>query len=202
MQYLASEIYDGLPEPVRTLNHFVIANDSRLAGTYSDPVPKETLERLVVTTPVAVTDSLTAYGLLEGPPGLKASASPLEDFLADVYAGYITALTTDPDRSVHESTPQKPSECELCGREWIILTVHHLIPRETWPKAVKRGWIANEEEGHRRIAWICRACHNLVHKIASNEELARHYNSVELLEEREDVQKFVAWVGRVRWKKK
>ena len=39
-----------------------------------------------------------------------------------------------------------------------------------------------------------------MHRVAGHEELAREYYTVELLGEREDVQKFVDWVGRVRWK--
>ena len=39
-----------------------------------------------------------------------------------------------------------------------------------------------------------------MHKIASNEELAKELFSVELLMEREDVVKWAAWVGKVRWK--
>jgi hypothetical protein len=36
--------------------------------------------------------------------------------------------------------------------------------------------------------------------VATNEELAREYGSVERLGEREDVRRFAGWVGRVRWK--
>jgi hypothetical protein len=36
--------------------------------------------------------------------------------------------------------------------------------------------------------------------MCSHEELARQYDSVQKLMEREDVQNFVKWVGRVRWK--
>jgi hypothetical protein len=39
-----------------------------------------------------------------------------------------------------------------------------------------------------------------VHRVASHEELARDYYTVELLEEREDVRAFAEWVGKVRWK--
>jgi hypothetical protein len=38
--------------------------------------------------------------------------------------------------------------------------------------------------------------------VAGNEELARWYWSVGLLEEREDVRAWVGWIGRVRWKKR
>jgi hypothetical protein len=63
-------------------------------------------------------------------------------------------------------------------------------------KAVKRGW-----HGEWELAKVaCRACHSFVHKVASNEELAREFYSVELLIEREDVVKWAAWVGKIRWK--
>lgn len=39
-----------------------------------------------------------------------------------------------------------------------------------------------------------------MHRIARNEELAKRWYTVELLEEREDVIKWVQWVGRIRWK--
>jgi hypothetical protein len=80
---------------------------------------------------------------------------------------------------------------------------------------LKRGWHEERELGS--VAWLCRACHSFVHRVCSNEELARHWyvvlegveettaNSmirytVELLEDREDVQKWIGWVGKVRWK--
>jgi hypothetical protein len=39
-----------------------------------------------------------------------------------------------------------------------------------------------------------------VHRVATNEELARDWYTVERLEEREDVIAFANWVGGVRWK--
>ena len=49
------------------------------------------------------------------------------------------------------------------------------------------------------VAWLCRPCHDTVHRVVpSNEELARSWYSVELLMGREDVRRFVGWVGRVR----
>lgn len=50
------------------------------------------------------------------------------------------------------------------------------------------------------VAWICRACHSFVHQVASNEELAKDFYTVDLLRDREDVQKFALWVGKIRWK--
>jgi len=50
------------------------------------------------------------------------------------------------------------------------------------------------------MAWLCRACHSFVHRVASLDELAKEYYTVEKLLEREDVRRFGEWVGKVRWK--
>ena len=73
-----------------------------------------------------------------------------------------------------------------------------MIPRSTHERVLKRGW--HEEWELNRVAWLCRACHSFVHGIAGNEELAREWNTVERLLEREDVRRWAGWVGRVRWK--
>lgn len=78
------------------------------------------------------------------------------------------------------------------------MTYHHLIPRQMHDKALKRGWHKEWELG--KVAWLCRACHSYVHKIATNEELAKDWYDVDLLLEREDVQKWAGWIGKVRWK--
>lgn len=92
----------------------------------------------------------------------------------------------------------RAAACELCERGWVPLTYHHLIPRSVHAKAAKRGWAAEWELN--KVAWLCRACHSFVHSVAGNEELAREWASVERLAEREDVQRWVKWVSRVRWK--
>lgn len=78
------------------------------------------------------------------------------------------------------------------------LTFHHLIPRAVHAKVLKRGW--HTEDKLEIGAWLCRACHSLVHGVAGHEELAKEWYTVEKLLEREDVMKFGEWVGRVRWK--
>jgi len=65
-------------------------------------------------------------------------------------------------------------------------------------KVLKRGW--HEEWRLNSVAWLCRSCHSFVHQMAGNEELAREWWSVDLLMGREDVQRFVGWVSKVRWK--
>lgn len=88
---------------------------------------------------------------------------------------------------------RKADACEICLRDWIPLTYHHLIPCQVHAKALKRRW--HEEWQLNSVAWLCRACHSLVHRIASNEELAREWWTIERLVEREDVQDFALWIG-------
>src|ERR1051326_1168751 len=49
--------------------------------------------------------------------------------------------------------------CQLCGRRVSMLTRHHLIPRTRHAnKRNKREF--ERKEVKRRIAWLCRACHD------------------------------------------
>lgn len=134
-------------------------------------------------------ESLEAYGLLD-------SQADLPRFLVPVLQEYVNAATAAPP--VWSTT--RASACEICDRDWIPLTYHHLIPKQIHAKASKRGW--HEEWRLNSVAWLCRACHSFVHRMASNEELARNYWSVDKLMEREDVVAWANWVGRVRWKAK
>ena len=83
--------------------------------------------------------------------------------------------------------------CELCGRER-PLTFHHLIPRTVhrnkWFK--KRFTRAQMNSG----LDLCSDCHGAIHRIVPREkELARSYNTKELLLEHPEIAKFVAWVS-------
>ena len=149
------------------------------------------LETLVTSLPHTVFDSLASYGLVH-------EDEDVTRFLDPVLAAYINAVTAAPPEYTPELTASRPDGCEICQREHLPLTYHHLIPRQVHTKVVKRGWHRDWELN--KVAWLCRACHSFVHKIASNEELAREWYSVERLVEREDVQKWADWVGRVRWK--
>ena len=44
-----------------------------------------------------------------------------------------------------------------------------------------------------------RPCHSTVHRVASNEDLARNFYTLDLLLEREDIQRWRAYVAKQRW---
>lgn len=175
---------------MQTLSFAAIKNEARLASLCTDPLPQTTLSSLLASIPAAVPDSLTTYGLLD------PATTDLARFLTPVFQCFFIAATAAPPPLL---PTQRASACEICHRDWIPLTFHHLIPRSTHLKVIKRGW--HEEWQLNSVAWLCRACHSFVHGIADNEELARDWFSVERLLERENVRRWATWVGKVRWKK-
>ncbi|KAK5135155.1 hypothetical protein LTR08_005541 [Meristemomyces frigidus] len=192
VQYLAEEIFCSLPERLRTLSYSAMQEDASLVEKYGVPLETALLERLMEHLPPSAAESLSSYGLI------KSDMSNLDRFLEPVFETYITASTAPPPEYTPAIAATRPSACEICDREHLPLTYHHLIPRQMHTKALKRGWHKDWELN--RVAWLCRACHSYVHKIATNEELARELFSVDMLMERVDVQKWAAWVGKVRWK--
>lgn len=191
-QFLASETFTIFPDPLKTLSYAAIQHDPTLSTLYippdtDTPLSRATLETLFSPIPVSVTESLLVYGIIP-------DASDLLDFLAPVLAEYTSSVTAGPP--AWAST--RADACEICERDWIPLSYHHLIPRGVHAKVVKKGW--HDEWMLNSVAWLCRACHSFVHRMASNEELAREWFTVERICEREDVRDWAMWVGRVRWK--
>ena len=181
-------MFTSFPPDFQSLSYASLRNKPPLAEIYHDPLTSTTITALLTSIPLSVMDSLEAYDLIP-------DASSLALFLTPVFNSYVT-ITTSPPPPL-DPLKKKASRCEICGRDWVPLTYHHLIPRQMHKKAVKRGW--HEEWRLQSVAWLCRACHSFVHGLASNEELAREWWSVERLKGREDVGRWARWVGRVRW---
>lgn len=73
--------------------------------------------------------------------------------------------------------------CELCHRENVVLTKHHLLPREEGGK-----------EEH--IAYICEACHKHIHALYTNRELAIRLNTIKDLQEDEKIAKYLKFIKK------
>lgn len=190
-EYIASLTFDSLPLELQTLTYQIWADSPTLQEKYSLPFTSANVsEHILNNLDVTISESLTTYGIITPP------AEDVTTLLAPVLTAYLTSITTPPPAP--STTRGKASECEICERDWVPLTYHHLIPRFVHAKAVKRGW--HREEDLQNVAWLCRACHSFVHRFAGHEELAREYYTVERLLEQEDVRSFAMWVSRVRWK--
>ncbi|KAI9934198.1 hypothetical protein ASPWEDRAFT_170176 [Aspergillus wentii DTO 134E9] len=187
IDFIASETFPSLPSDLQSLSYSAVQHDPHLSNRYPSPLPRSLIDTITGTTPVSVSESLSVYGLVP-------DASDLPEFLSPVLNEYITGVTTGPPAWASTRT----DACEICERDWIPLSYHHLIPRGVHAKVAKRGW--HDEWMLNSVAWLCRACHSFVHRMAGNEELAREWYTVEKILEREDVQDWAKWVGRVRWK--
>ncbi|KAL1863037.1 hypothetical protein Daus18300_008193 [Diaporthe australafricana] len=189
--YLASITFETLPPELQTITHRIWAESPHLQEQYTLPLTSNDIsEKITGTLDPSVSESLTTYGIITPP------SEDITTFLAPVVTSYLTAVTTPPPAP--SATRGKATECEMCGRDWVPLTYHHLIPRFVHAKALKRGW--HREDELQSVAWLCRACHSFVHRFAGHEQLARELYTVERLLDQEDVRSFAAWVGRVRWK--
>lgn len=73
--------------------------------------------------------------------------------------------------------------CELCERDEIELTVHHLTPRE-------------EGGSHMPTAMLCKACHKQIHALYSNRVLAIRLHTIMLLQDDEELKKYLKWVKK------
>ncbi|MFP4054220.1 MAG: HNH endonuclease [Phycisphaerae bacterium] len=85
--------------------------------------------------------------------------------------------------------------CEMCGREVIDLTEHHLIPRTRHSnRRNKRDF--TREEVRERLMLVCPPCHKTIHAVLTNKQLEREFNTRESILEREEIRKFVRWVRK------
>lgn len=193
VDYLASSIFEGLPVELQDLDYRSWRESERLQTQFSLPLTADSLSSLDLAP--SIPETLITYNLVSADPTMD---SPLPDtteaFLAPIISSYIETLITPPPAT--QST--RTDACEICERDWIPLSYHHLIPRFVHEKAVKRGW--HRKEDLQNVAWLCGACHRFVHHFKNHEELARSYYTLDLLLAEDDVQKFAAWVGRLRWK--
>jgi hypothetical protein len=84
--------------------------------------------------------------------------------------------------------------CELCAREEVAVTGHHLIPRAVHRKG-RTARTFERAELNDLIAMLCRACHKFVHSVLTEKDLATEYNTLESLRTHPEIKKFIRWVS-------
>lgn len=91
------------------------------------------------------------------------------------------------------SPPPMPEACELCQRQGEALTKHHLIPKthHNKPKIRKRF---TRQQRLTQILWVCRPCHDHLHRCFSESELAARLYTKEALLAETCMQTFLAWI--------
>lgn len=93
------------------------------------------------------------------------------------------------------SSDDTTGACELCQRQAVALTRHHLIPQSRHNKARTQREFSRAEM-KTEIALLCRPCHSQVHRVFSNQQLADDYHTVERLLTHDDIVKFINWVKK------
>ena len=73
--------------------------------------------------------------------------------------------------------------CELCGRENVEITIHHLLPKEMGGTF---GPSAN----------LCIPCHKQIHALYKNEEIASRLTTLSELRKDEKLVRFIKWIRK------
>ncbi|MGG3801888.1 HNH endonuclease [Metabacillus fastidiosus] len=73
--------------------------------------------------------------------------------------------------------------CELCEREPVETTIHHLLPKEMGGTF---GPTAN----------LCIPCHKQIHALYTNKEIAIRLTTIQELKEDEQLSRFLKWIRK------
>ncbi len=73
--------------------------------------------------------------------------------------------------------------CELCERENVATTIHHLLPKD------EGGTFAE-------TANLCIPCHKQIHALYTNKELASRLTTILHLKQDEKLRKFLKWIRK------
>lgn len=73
--------------------------------------------------------------------------------------------------------------CELCGRQEVVLTEHHLTPKE-------------EGGAFLPTTFLCIPCHKQVHALYTNQELAARLNTPDALRQDEKLVPYIKWIRK------
>ncbi|CAA7268986.1 unnamed protein product [Cyclocybe aegerita] len=194
--YLTTEAWPTLPSILKEATYE--GRDS-LYQSIPDVESEDALS--LDSTSAAFIESLVSYGIV-------SDDNEALRFLRKALVEYVVQACAPPP--VWSLTRTK--ECEICQRE-VPLTYHHLIPKSVHAKVLKKGW--HPESMLNSVAWLCRysivlliadlcpalfrPCHSVVHQVASCEDLARNLYTVELLLEREDIQRWQKYAAKQRY---
>jgi 5-methylcytosine-specific restriction enzyme A len=73
--------------------------------------------------------------------------------------------------------------CELCGRENVETTIHHLLPKEM-------GGTFGD------TATLCIPCHKQIHSLYTNHEIAARLTTLNELKSDEQLSRFLKWIRK------
>ncbi|EWC45500.1 hypothetical protein DRE_05358 [Drechslerella stenobrocha 248] len=173
IEFLATDLYQYLPKDLTEVTYDMkLADESGRVGSI------EMAEGFLNNLPATYIDAIVDAKLLTDEEDVKRMTTMvMEDYLA--------AATAPPQKWMET----RPLECELCTRQ-VRLTYHHLIPRSTHARVLKKKihpeYMINRV-GSEPIK---------VHHVEENMELAKNWYTIELLEQRDDIQRWIAYISK------
>jgi 5-methylcytosine-specific restriction endonuclease McrA len=96
------------------------------------------------------------------------------------------------ETEINSDVDIEDGQCWMCDRT-MPLTFHHLIPRTTHKKLLKRGFETKELNVG---IMICRPCHNAIHRLIDEETMASDYYTFDLLMEHAGVVKWIEYARK------
>ena len=96
----------------------------------------------------------------------------------------------------HPQFPEKTKKltrCQMCERE-LKLTKHHLIPLTRHKNKKIKARFSKEEL--QQLILLCRECHNQIHALISEKDMAETHFTLKSLLHHEGVARFVQWVKK------
>lgn len=82
--------------------------------------------------------------------------------------------------------------CAMCERP-MNLTAHHVIPRVTHAKYLKKGYT---REFLNTCIMICRQCHSKIHSVEDEKTLARDYNTLDKIVAHPEIARWIAYAKK------
>ena len=159
------------------MSHIAIKANPSLAGKYTDP--SNSIYRSATYGSHVIPSSLGPYIRHYS---IICEQDDRESFFFPIVRGYILDV-------------KLPKSCELCERSQFALTSHHLVPQSVFKTLPKEA--SSQHKYQPNTAWLCRGCHRFLHRIITEEALAKDYCSIELLLRRTEIWQFARTVGRL-----
>ncbi|CAF1591660.1 unnamed protein product [Rotaria magnacalcarata] len=85
---------------------------------------------------------------------------------------------------------ERDGECKLCGSNQRI-TIHHLIPKLILKRMRNSG--KESVDVSKYLIEVCRPCHNEIHRIWPHNELAKEYQTVDMILDAPAIQPYLNW---------
>ncbi|CAF1012085.1 unnamed protein product [Rotaria sordida] len=85
---------------------------------------------------------------------------------------------------------ERDGECKLCGCHQRI-TIHHLIPKLILKRMRNSG--KESVDVSKYLIEVCRPCHNEIHRIWPHNELAKDYQTVDMILDAPAIQPYLNW---------